>query len=735
MATRSLKASAKGIEKANIALGRYVLNQNALAEELEVSCQPINNFFKGKPVSRSIFAAICDRLGLELDDVVVTTVATESTAPVSDEQLEVLVQTVRQKVAADIQERCGTMRVLDMTQAIGLDAIYTTVNIFETVAGRQRRAIADLLEGCNFEEIISLGKVKEQRVPGLEAVARHSKLMILGKPGAGKTTFLKWIAMQCSSGRSQADQVPVFVTLKAFAEANGQPELLAYIGKQWSDCGMKDAQAAETLLNQGRVLVLLDGLDEVRDVDHDRVLQEIRNFSTQFRTCQFVMTCRIAAREYTFERFTEVEVADFDDPQIADFVTKWFTAKQDPVKTERFLNKLSINPRIKELATNPLLLTLLCLVFQEAADFPTNRSELYHEGLEVLLKKWDAKRNIERDALHRRSEIYQKLSIQRKEALLSHVAFTTFERGDIFFKQKTVEQEIAAFIRNLPGTGDDPASLDLDSEAVLKSIEAQHGLLVARARGIYSFSHLTFQEYFTAKRIATSPADQALEALKGLAPHITEKRWQEVFLLTIGMLEPADALVQLMKAQIDKLVAEDENLQQFLVWLDEKTSSVVFSEKPAAVRAYYSYSIFALASALALASAFASAIALAKAIAIALAKASSSDPHLEQALRALISQYPDPQGDQATFTQWWQAHGYTWSEQLRAVAIQHRNIGHDWQFTQAQAELLAQYYTANKLLVDCLNSDCYVTRSVREEIESTLLLPTVALVRFKSQRA
>ncbi len=51
------------------------------------------------------------------------------------------------------------------------------------------------------------------------------------------------------------------------------------------------------------------------------------------------------------------------------------------------------------------------------------------------------------------------------------------------------------------------------------------------------------------------------------------------------------------------------------------------------------------------------------------------------------------------------------------------HIGHDWQFSEEQKELLRQYHGANKLLVDCLNSDCYISRTVREEIENTLLLP------------
>jgi predicted NACHT family NTPase len=60
---------------------------------------------------------------------------------------------------------------------------------------------------------------------------------------------------------------------------------------------------------------------------------------------------------------------------------------------------------------------------------------------------------------------------------------------------------------------------------------------------------------------------------------------------------------------------------------------------------------------------------------------------------------------------------------MRVVMIEHRNIGHDWQFSDEQNKLLQQYYDANKLLVDCLNSDCYVSREVRQEIEETLLLP------------
>lgn len=86
------------------------------------------------------------------------------------------------------------MRVLDMTQPIGLGDIYTDVNILDKITGRTRLDISELLQNFNSTESgeferFGLGRVKEERVPGLEVVKRYSKLMVLGKPGAGKLLF------------------------------------------------------------------------------------------------------------------------------------------------------------------------------------------------------------------------------------------------------------------------------------------------------------------------------------------------------------------------------------------------------------------------------------------------------------------------------------------------------------------------------------------------------------------
>ncbi|MEO0405722.1 MAG: NACHT domain-containing NTPase [Cyanobacteria bacterium P01_A01_bin.135] len=694
--------------------------------------------------------------------------------------IDALVQTVREKVHDNIQQRCGTMRVLDMNHPIDLTDIYTSVNILEKITGRRRLGRNELLQNLDLEyfDHFMLSDILEKRIPVLAAVEAHDRLIILGKPGAGKTTLLKRLATLCNRGQLQSDAVPVFVTLKDFAETEDELDLLLYIGQQLEQYGVEDgAIAAKTLLQEGRALVLLDGLDEVPESDHKRVIRDIRGIYERFTGCQFVITCRIAAQEYTFEPFVEVEVADFDNKQITEFVAKWFQIQENPVKAQTFLKRLENDRPIRLLARTPLLLTLLCLVFQDAADFPRNRSRLYKEMLDMLLKKWDAKRNIERD------QVYKALSLQRKEDLLSHVAFEAFKRGEHSFEQGDIERQIQGYIQNLPEVSTDLDFLQLDSEVVLKSIEAQHGLLVERRRGTYSFSHPTFHEYFTASYIASLNPDNLQQRLKNMAANITEKRWREVFLLVPEMIRSADYLVRLMKQEADQLLARDEKLQQVIAWVRTKQLSVNAQDIGFEVRKFYFNRVLdldfyrkqdpTLSLALALYRDIELAIwlelyrnpyralelelesyyGLGQAFTLDCDRApeftlnrilgraySFNDPTrflnsslVEGAVEGLRDQLPIPKGDRSEFRQWWQSNGKAWTEQLRAVMIDHRNIGHDWQFTSEQKALLEQYYDANQLLIECLNSDCYITRDVREEIEDTLFLPIAEIEARKAK--
>lgn len=755
-ARRSLKVSSVGINQAKNALLNCE-SKVALAEELKISRATIHKFFAGGAIARENFHKICQKLQLPWQDIVdlpqEKEFFDEDLTKYKDFDFDALVQEVRQKGHAQIQTKCGIMRALDMSQPIALNDIYTNVNILEKISARQRLEVRELLKVSVADvERPNLGIIIQERMLGVEAVKQYSNLIVLGKPGAGKTTFLKHIAIGCNSGQMLANLVPIFITLKDFAETEQQLSLLEYITEQFSAYGITDAKVAEQLLSQGRMLILLDGLDEVKEIDSQRVLNSVISCFTQFHANRFIITCRIAAKEYTFKDFTEVEIADFDESDIISFANKWFATKSS-AKSKIFIQKLQTNVSIRELATNPLLLTLLCLVFEELSDFPMNRSDLYKEGLDILLKKWDSKRNIER------SQIYKKLSVQHKKDLLSQIALITFEQGEYFFSQEKIEQYIADYISHLPDVNIDKPTLQLDSAAVLKSIEAQHGLLVERAQGIYSFSHLTFQEYFTAREIVTSSNPQVLkQALNQLVNRINEKRWREVFFLTAGMLRNADYLLLLIKQKIDKLLSKDTQLQAFVTWINEKSRAVSVCYKPAIVRAFYFdlavARILTITSSLdlarllnpnltrALEHTLSLDLALDRTLALdqiverspqpspvfesvverAITYAHGYEPLLEQ-LQQLKGQLPQLGTDKKQFLKWWKANGAAWLEQLREAMICERNIGNNWQFNKQQKEVLKQYYEANLLLVECLNSNYYVTRKVRSQIENTLLLP------------
>jgi predicted NACHT family NTPase len=637
------------------------------------------------------------------------------------------------------------MRVLDMPHPIqltGENGIYTNVKILQKLT---RLKTKRELEDNGFSSSLS------ERLPGLDAVKKNTRLMVLGKPGAGKTTFLKYLAMQCITGQFAEDKVPFFVTLKDFAEAQGSPDLVEYLAKSVLNTktqpfygnfsGKTPAEVVRLLLQKGRVFILFDGLDEVCKKDAERISQEIRTSANFFGKSLFVITCRIAAREDVFMQFTDVEVADFDDLQIATFVEYWFRAKNDSQKAKSFNQKLLLpkNERIRELASNPLLLTLLCLGLGEIGDFPQRRADLYKDGVRILLQKWDAAKGTERD------EVYRNLDVKLKRDLLSFVAFQTFSRGELFLEQERIEEYIASFIRNLSDVDPNPEMLRLDSEAVLRSIQSQHGLLVEQARGVYSFSHLTLQEYFTAREInLTNHPTKWRELVETLKQNFPNPQWREVILLTMEMSRDASYLLREIKTEIDSKLANNQPLQDFLQWVQEKSDHISTSYQPFIVRAFY-YSLplgFGDEITLKLDPAFDRAachdlqldnklsvllsgatakahIPLDYALRVVLELLSEGD-ELKNQLQGLYNRLPKDKRSE-TLRLWKETYGLQWVQDLRTIMTTKRNIGQDRGFTSEQKQLLQQYYKSNLFLWDCLHTASFVDLDTREHIKETFL--------------
>ena len=453
------------------------------------------------------------------------------------------------RAAADyhgrLKEQHSTMRVLGKSEPVSLEGIYTDAYILDRPTALRRFDIEQLQKAYGENQPLS---DEANRLNALQLAKEKDRLFILGKPGAGKTTFLRYLVLQAL--HNKIEKIPIFLSLHECSLSG--LDLMPFIVRQFEICAFPEPEAfIKHLLRKGWAMILFDGLDEVNAEGHQRakLTTAINNFIKQYPKNKHLITCRIAASDYAFDRFTDVEIADFDDEQVKIFVRKWFSDSFQ--KGERFLAELRKSGLrgLRELAQTPLLLTLLCLAFEDTLTFSPRRAEIYEEALEALLKKWDTSRNIKRD------EVYQALTLGRKRQLFARLAAEYFERGETFFRQDDLARRVESFMAKLPAVevGD-----ILDGETIVKAIELQHGIFVERARYIYSFSHLTLQEYFTARYIVDNAAEGTLARL--INHHLTDRRWREVFLLTAGMLSDADAFFRLFREAIDRLIVGDEQL-------------------------------------------------------------------------------------------------------------------------------------------------------------------------------
>lgn len=651
-----------------------------------------------------------------------------------------------EKYRAKIKKLYGTMQIMGMAEPVPLDDIFTEAYMLDKPTAIGRFDIERLKELAADPDA---PPPNAKRIGGLALVNKKKNLFILGKPGAGKTTFLKYIAMQAAEPKKPViDKVPIFISLKRWADSGA--ELMPFIVELFDTCNFPDAQPfIEELLKSGNAIVLFDGLDEVNQESgqRDKQTRAMNNFIEKYDQTQCLITCRIAANDYSFKPFTYVELADFTQKQIETFVSNWFRNQEGEKDEETYRKfmaefKKEDNKGLRDLARTPLLLTLLCLAFNETLTFPQRRVEIYEEAIDALLKRWDSSRKIKRD------EVYKKLSLGHKENMLARIAAETFEKNEYFIPQTALERLIIEYVKNVPPHDTNEA---MDGEAILKAIEAQHGIFVERAREIYSFSHLTFQEYFTAKYIVDNAAKGTVTTL--VKSHCSDSRWREVFLLTTSLLPDATYLIKLLRRSVDELLGQDKRLRLALSWVEKKSASIsaMIQAEPWLVRLNYlsfvipihadNFSNYDLLSSVNLDRD--SNLSLDSVVSLAYDPGSHdlNDPKLnldnartcarKLGLKKLAQELDGLAipADLATNEE----HN-EFANKLLALMIKHRDVGHKWNLTEIQEAQLNNFISATSLLRECLELAFMLPNEKRDMLES-LYLPPVRTDKGKDVEA
>ena len=782
MGKRSLKASEEGQVKAKNAFARTRWTQEQLAFEIGLSTrQSVWKFFTGRPIERNTFIDLCFYLNLEWEEiadlpaVVVKNSETSPTAPTETSPStpvlseEDWVEKLRQHLQPSITKQCGLLQSsLDLGHPLPLEKLYTPIRIIPQLRHKQWLDLDELQTDLVETPRLHLTQTNPQSLDALEIINQTDKILLLGKPGAGKTTFLKYVTQQCISGAYQPESIPIFVALRHhFSPEQIQDQttektlidLFAYLTQLLSGIDI-DNDTLKALLEAGKFLLLIDGLDEISSSHIQTVIREIQSFTQKYPENSCIITTRMTSDNYYLPGFYNVEVDDFSPSQIKTFAQKWFaanlpTVEAAEVKTKQFLEALDAaeNQPLKELMGTPILLSLLCSVFLARSSFPKQRAKLYQAGLDILLQKWDRARGIQRD-----NGLYQ-LSTTNKLLLLGKIAATTFEKGNYFFEKTELLDIISSYMETLdiptienPREGSSLEAKYLASESLLQSIQTQHGLLIERAQGIYSFSHLTFQEYLTARHlIYQSTAALLPDSIHQLAAHTLNPAWHEVIRLTANMIPNADLLLRSMALTIQAFIQPDSACQQFLAAVAQKSESLQSTYKLAAVRAFYvtlfSDRDLSLATALdpeiarelipdmaldlGLARAFNLSLELiqlpnAKALlnlifALELDRKFKLCPEFESGLAELKQQLPQIDSDFATIQCWCEEKGESWIDSFRDFLIKTRQIAQIRLLTPSQRKLLYQFYQLTVFLVKCYQENKTTTEFSEEFVEGILL--------------
>ncbi|PKO22486.1 MAG: hypothetical protein CVU38_09080, partial [Chloroflexi bacterium HGW-Chloroflexi-1] len=410
----------------------------------------------------------------------------------------------------------------------------------------------------------------EDRTPLLEALSKDemTKVVLLGDAGSGKTTFANYLTYLLAEGSEalpapltapQRRLLPVRLVLREVAARHipadaerGEAEMLwnalrddiaRHLGKPAAEKLFPYLQ--RRLMNDGG-LILLDGLDEVPEARQRRrvLLEAVARLAHALGAARFVVTARpyaYADPDWRLPGFATLALAPFSEAQVGRFIERWYQAVRPALgwnaetaraKGERLRSALNERPYLGDLASRPLLLTLMATLHSSWGQLPEDRADLYEETTKLLLGRWQRAREVRGPDGEPVVEpgITEALGAgeDRLRAALETLALAVHERQRGSPEQDEgpadiSEGDLLVAFKPLLGA--------LAPDTLLAYLRDRAGLIVARDEGVYAFPHRSFQEYLAACCLANQP-DFAEQLQKRV--YADPIWWREACLLGVG---------------------------------------------------------------------------------------------------------------------------------------------------------------------------------------------------------
>ncbi|MBW4461088.1 MAG: NACHT domain-containing protein [Nodosilinea sp. WJT8-NPBG4] len=407
--------------------------------------------------------------------------------------------------------------------------------------------------------------------------AAIQRLVILGDPGSGKSSLLRFLALQWAritdANQRYTEPLPLLIELRDYNrwECPSSKGFLKYLHEA-STWHRLNQQTLKHLLEQpNRVVLLLDGLDEVFDPsEREQVVNDIHRFSNEYKQVCIVVTSRVVGYQphrLRSAEFRHFMLQDLDKDQISYFLDRWHEVtfeksqqQEAATKRERLDKAIQNSKSITQLAGNPLLLTMMA-VLNRHQELPRDRVDLYQQCSRLLLHQWDVERTMgDFPGLSAEIGLREKTDILRVVAYAMQTRVSDESRAN-YIDGNTLTGLIEVYLRTELRFAQSRAV----ARALVEQLRARNFILCYLGANSYAFVHRTFLEYFCAAEIvhqfnvAKTLTEDGLIAL--FDAHCRDDDWREVLRLICGQID------ETFVGQIVERLATRTNLEE---WKEDK---------------------------------------------------------------------------------------------------------------------------------------------------------------------
>lgn len=387
-------------------------------------------------------------------------------------------------------------------------------------------------------------------------------VILLGQPGAGKTTSMKYLCqLLFQDDKFQAERFAFPILIK-FRELNSFrtssesiiiDQICSILGldlipaKKTDNADPSELRAARerlaiSFLNNLNVLLILDGFDELTQVKYrEDAIRDLRKLSVQLKTATFILTSRTGDFVYSINNTAQFEICSLNKDQITTFAIKWL---KDKKAANDFLRRIYDSP-FADTAIRPLTLAHLCAIYERVGKIPDKPKSIYRRIVNLLLEEWDRERSVKRESG------YAKFELDRKFEFLCHLAYsltmtwqkTVFSKEDLLRVYYEIYQDYD-LIRN-------------EAQQVVNELESHTGLFLQTGYEEFEFAHKSLQEYLAAEHIVKLPSMPSDISVISKIPN-------ELAIAVAISSRPSDYLSEMLFSKLLRMPSSKDFLKSFL---------------------------------------------------------------------------------------------------------------------------------------------------------------------------